>query len=129
MKRVHALLAATTLTLPLVLGGCGGDDKGSSSGGGSSGADLLVIGQDIKFDKTAYDLTTGLKTIELKNEGALAHSLLIEQGGKKLEGFALSTNPKRTDSGKVNLQPGAYVIYCDVTGHRSAGMEATLTVK
>jgi len=127
MKRVSALLAVATLTIPLALGACGGDDKGSSSSSGSS-ADLRVIGQDIKYDKKDYQMATGLKTIELKNQGSLAHTLLIEQDGKKIEGFKLSTAPKKTDSGKVNLPPGTYTIYCDITGHRAAGMEATLTV-
>ena len=127
MKRVSALVAVATLTIPVVLGACGGDDKGSSSSGGSS-ADLQVIGQDIKYDKKDYQLATGLKTIELKNQGSLAHTLLIEQNGTRIEGFKLSTGPKATASGKVNLPPGTYKIYCDITGHRAAGMEATLTV-
>src|SRR4051812_26699236 len=127
MKRVSALIAVATMTIPLALGACGGDDKGSTSSSGS-GAELQVIGQDIKYEKKDYQLGTGLKTIELKNQGSLAHTLLVEQDGKKVEGFKLSTAPKKTASGKVNLPPGTYTIYCDITGHRAAGMESTLTV-
>jgi uncharacterized cupredoxin-like copper-binding protein len=29
----------------------------------------------------------------------------------------------------LNLKPGTYKFYCSVPGHRTAGMEGTLTVK
>jgi plastocyanin len=125
MKRASALLAVATLALPAVLGACGGGSSGSSS---SSSADLQVIAQDIKYDKKDYSLTTGLKTIALKNQGSLSHTLLVEQDGKAVAGFKLSASAKQTVSGKVNLPAGTYTIFCDVTGHRAAGMEATLTV-
>ncbi len=40
--------------------------------------------------------------------------LVVEDGG--------------TDSGNLTLEPGRYILYCDIAGHRSSGMEARLTV-
>ena len=34
-----------------------------------------------------------------------------------------------TDDGTIELEAGDYVFYCDVPGHRAAGMEGTLTVE
>jgi uncharacterized cupredoxin-like copper-binding protein len=33
------------------------------------------------------------------------------------------------DEGEIDLAAGEYVFYCDVPGHRDAGMEGTLTVE
>ncbi len=129
MKRVSGLLAITAISLPVFLGACGGDDGGSDGGASTSSADLRVIGKDTVFDKPSYEMATGLKTIELKNEGSLTHTLLVEQDGKTVSDFKLSTPPKKTDSARVNLPAGTYTIFCDVVGHRSAGMESALTVK
>jgi uncharacterized cupredoxin-like copper-binding protein len=34
-----------------------------------------------------------------------------------------------SQSNKVDLKPGTYTFYCNVTGHRAQGMEGTITVK
>jgi plastocyanin len=128
MKRVSVLVAAAGLTIPLVLGACGGG-SGSSNATASSSADLQVVGLDIRYDKKAYDLTAGLRTIELKNRGSQFHTLLIEQNGQRVGDFKLAAQAKKSASGKIDPAAGTYTIYCDVTGHRAAGMEATVTVK
>ena len=103
---------------------CGG---GSSSGGGSvSGADVTVHAQDsLKFDKSDYAAKAGDLTIGYVNDGSLTHTLSI----KDKDGFKLQvTSRGDSKSGKVNLSAGSYTLFCDIPGHESAGMKATLNV-
>jgi uncharacterized cupredoxin-like copper-binding protein len=42
---------------------------------------------------------------------------------------ATPISPSGTHSFTLNLKPGVYTFYCEVPGHREAGMFGTLTVK
>ena len=78
----------------------------------------------LKYDQSAYTAKAGDVTFELVNDGALQHTLIVRDKGCKL--IVGSKGDKKT--GSVNLTAGTYEIYCDVAGHESAGMKATLTV-
>jgi uncharacterized cupredoxin-like copper-binding protein len=65
-------------------------------------------------------------TIELDNPSSTPHNVEVEGGG--IEEVS-DTITESTASVNVDLQPGEYVYYCNVPGHRDAGMEGTLTVK
>jgi plastocyanin len=121
MLKTIARAAAAASLIALPLAACGGGD---SAGSGSASADLTVHGLDaFKFDKADYSVHGGELTIALVNDGGQQHSLVIE--GKD---FKVLTNGHQTKSGKVTLEPGTYTIFCDITGHRQAGMEAKLEV-
>lgn len=111
----------------LVVAGCGGDDEAGGGGTSAEPADVVMRGNDaLKWDKKQYTAAAGEITIEIVNDGIQPHTAVIE----KVSGFKkLIVNKKgETARGSVTLQPGTYVIYCDVAGHRSAGMEAELVV-
>jgi uncharacterized cupredoxin-like copper-binding protein len=92
---------------------------------GKVDADVVVESFDtLKFDQGRYrgkgDLTLGLF-----NQGSQHHTLLIEgRTGFKLEVL------KHGDAavGDVVLRRGTYLLYCELPGHRAAGMQAELVI-
>jgi plastocyanin len=75
--------------------------------------------------------TTGSVTITMGNNSGVDHNLAI-QSGTGPSGPVLGATkiiPKGSASASFNLKPGTYTFFCEVPGHRQAGMEGTLTVK
>lgn len=136
---VGAVAPVTLAALLLVACGDGDDGVagGGVAGGGASadsgpdaGTSLAVEAHDIEFDRDAYRIAAGPADVRYLQEGALPHSLVIEAaGGGDVDGFRLEVGVVEADSGTVDLPAGDYVIYCDVPGHRDAGMEAELQVE
>lgn len=125
-QRIVTLGTAAFVSFALI--GCGGGDTEVSfdPDDGVVDGSITVIGTDIDFDAGSYGATAGPVEITLANEGSLLHTLVVED----VDGMRLVTQSKGdSDSGTVDLESGEYVIYCDIAGHRGAGMEATLTVE
>lgn len=99
-----------------VAGGGGGD------GGGGPAAWVAV---DIDYEEAPEEVAAGTVDVELDNQGNIEHNVVIEElDDQKI----LDAAAGESDSGSVELEPGTYTYYCDVAGHRAAGMEGTLTV-
>lgn len=77
----------------------------------------------VQFDSNEYTVAPG-GIIEIDYSGAAGHNLRFD-GVPALAAFLLTPE----QSGKVELDPGEYTIYCSVSGHRAQGMEATITVE
>ncbi|HWG08994.1 MAG TPA: plastocyanin/azurin family copper-binding protein [Solirubrobacteraceae bacterium] len=78
--------------------------------------------------------TTGPVTIEMPNMSGVDHNLALEtgEGGATPKGGKVGATPiiaKGTAKVTVTLKPGSYTFFCEVPGHRQAGMYGTLTVK
>ena len=127
-KRSSAIGAVAAL---LIMAGCGDDDGGTSNApavgaSSDSGDGLTVVAEDIEFGDDAYAAAAGTIPVTYRNEGSIVHTLVIED----IDGFKLEVSSNGdVDEGAVELEPGEYTMFCDVPGHRAAGMEASLQVE
>ena len=113
-KKLMTLLAAG-FTVVLMLGACGG--------GGSAQA-VTIKGEDIAFSPKEVTVAAGTITITFQNTGSIEHSFIIDELGVKSE----KVQPGQSSTVTFEAQPGTYTFYCDVPGHKEAGMIGTLTV-
>ena len=109
----------------LLLGiACGGGNDGSTNTTSNVKTTLTVNGSDdFKYNPTALTAKAGTIEIALTNSGVVDHSIVIE--GKDLN--IVATGGK-TERGSVTLSAGTYTFFCDIVGHKEAGMVGTLTV-
>ena len=115
----------------LAIVGCGeDDDTGANGSTPAPEADLTVEAHDIDFDRDEYRLAAGEQRVAYLQEGDTRHTLVVETAdGAAMDGFELEVDGSSSDVGTVDLEAGRYTLYCDVAGHREAGMEADLVVE
>ena len=127
MSRIRSsLLLAAPLTL---LAACGG---GSSTPAETLPADVGLLVKavpSLKFDKTDYGtVKAGEIMFGYSNEDSVRHTLILAKDDQKVPNYKLVIGEKGDiDSGAVTLEPGKYVLICDVPGH--SNMRAVLTVE
>lgn len=122
-------LVGLTLLLVIAAAGCGGEtaDPGTGGDGAAPGeaSSARFVAADIVFEEAPDTVPAGSVTFELVNEGELEHNVTLEELDDRL---VVEADPGATEQGSVDLEAGSYTYYCDVPGHRSAGMEGTLEV-
>ncbi len=78
------------------------------------------------FDPSPLVARAGRTTFTIKNDGAVEHNFLIEnKAGAQIEAI----QPGASKTLDVELTPGQYTIFCNLPGHREAGMVGTLRVQ
>jgi len=137
MTRRILLLMLAVVALSLAVAACGGDDDeeadeppaadtAEDTGGGGGGTTLELAadpGGALAFDQTELTAPAGEVTIHLTNDAQIPHNV-------EVEGAGVSDTVTGADTSlDVTLEPGEYVFYCAVPGHREGGMEGTLTVE
>ena len=131
-KRTGRIVAFAGLTATLALGACSADDGKKEAKGtateptaAATSASVNVEAHDISLAPKELQATAGDVTIRYTNSGVIQHTLLIDG----VDGFKLDVATSGdADTGTVKLAPGTYTMYCDVAGHRAAGMEGRLVV-
>jgi plastocyanin len=128
-RRALAVIAAIAAlaALAVTAAGCGGGGNSGSAYKEPTGASLEIAkieAGNLFFKPDSVKLPAGIDTIELIGRGNI-HTLVIDG----VTGFKLRVEGDGDhDSKKVALKPGKYTFYCDIPGHREAGMEGTLSV-
>jgi plastocyanin len=83
----------------------------------------------LAYNTTKATATAGPVTITMKNMSGVTHNLAVQPGTSGPVLGRSELQARGTASFTVNLKPGTYTFFCEVPGHRAAGMAGTLTVK
>ncbi|MBV8950208.1 MAG: cupredoxin domain-containing protein [Actinobacteria bacterium] len=123
-------VALVIAAFALVAGACG-SSSGSSGYKEPVGAPLQTISVQsgnlfFKPDKFTVP-QPGIYELKLTNTQSGEHTLVF---GSKVPGFRLDVvGEGSTQQLKINLAKGKYTFWCDLPGHRAAGMQGTITVQ
>ena len=117
----------TALVAALMLTACSGaeDAPDDTVGAGGQAAGIEVVSGDLFYEPESLTATAGEVTISLDNQGSAVHNVIVEEAG---DAKVVEAEGGATDTGTIQLEAGTYTFYCDIVGHREAGMEGTLTV-
>lgn len=152
MRKRWLILMSMAIVAMLVLVACGnGDDDddaeptntaaagGAASTAPAAGGDATempgmsssttTVGMldAMAFDPETLTVAAGEEVeIMLTNDGAIPHNMSVDDAGVD---ETLDGGESNTFSFTAPDEPGEYEIYCNVPGHREAGMVATLVVE
>ncbi len=90
----------------------------------AGGQEVTIVGHDIYFDPADVTIKAGKVTFDLPNEGAAMHNFAIDELG-----ISVDMPPGTTQTVDADIPAGTYQYYCNVPGHKDAGMVGTLVVE
>ena len=126
---MRRLLPLTALLL-VVAAGCGDDDDTAGrTVTVQKGETATVVAKEYSFDPETIVLTgSGELTVELDNQGTLAHNLRVFDGGTDIGGTPTFAGGEPR-AGTLDVEPGEYELLCTVGDHAALGMKGKLTVR
>ena len=133
--------AALVGMLAIAATSCGG----SGSGGGPTD-DVAVTMKDFSLTATPGSFSGGDVTFAIQNDGPSAHEFVILRSDDAPDALPVENGlipedqvdlvdeaediaPGTNTSLSVNLEPGSYVLVCNLPAHYEAGMYAAFTVE
>jgi uncharacterized cupredoxin-like copper-binding protein len=125
----------------------GGDEAEGSTTAGGSGASINAVEKDFSITLDPSSTASGKVTFNIDNQGATKHELVViktdlapdqlpiksdepEVDEDKLDGIGEKEDidPGSSATLSLNLEPGKYVVICNLPGHYKLGMHTALTV-
>ena len=99
------------------------DNGGDGSGGGAVAQEVTIVSHDIYFDPKDVTVPAAADVkLVLPNEGAAPHNFSIDALN-----VSVDMGPGETKDATINAPAGDYEYYCNVPGHKEAGMVGKLT--
>lgn len=120
--------AATTPATEATTAGTAGATTTAPAAGASTVNVEADPGGQLKWTQTELTAAAGTVTVVMKNDSPVPHNIAVEGDGVQSEVSDTEQNGGTAEI-TVDLPAGTYTYYCDVPGHRQAGMEGTITVK
>jgi len=99
----------------------------SSSAAAASGTQVTATLTEYHIALSAQTFTPGTYTFVTKNAGQVGHALEISGPGVS-DQHTQGLQPGGTADLTVTLSAGSYDVFCPVPGHKSLGMDTTITV-
>ena len=97
-----------------------------AAGGDAAAAPITIASEDIRFEPKQVEIPANTDvTVKLPNNGASPHNFSIDALKISVDLPAGEQDATTT----INAAPGSYEYYCNIPGHKDAGMVGTLTVK
>jgi plastocyanin len=126
-----ALLVVGAMTTAIVTAGEEDESEAAEGGAPAATGRTLALAADqggaLSYDKASAAVLPGRVEIDFDNPSPIEHNVTIARGSEELG--ATETVTDDATSTEVQLEPGDYVFFCSVEGHREGGMEGTLTVE
>jgi uncharacterized cupredoxin-like copper-binding protein len=127
------LFASAALASALLLSACGGGDTDATSAGSDTSTDsaasggVTIVATEFAYDPGDFSLPADEAVdLTLDNQGVVEHDIVVEELDDRELVYA---GPGESVTESVTVPAGTYTFYCSIPGHRSSGMEGTLTVE
>lgn len=124
----------TTTRVETVLGtadgvATGGGGRVSTVEEGASEIRVVAAPQGLAYETKHVTIEAGETLLHFENPQSAPHDLDLETVEGKLIADMETVGEGYADVPIRDLEPGEYVFFCSVPGHREAGMEGTVTVE
>ena len=123
MRKTGLTLLSVAIVAMIAFAACGDSEPFDAST--LSGTPVSM--DEMSFDPDNLTVNAGEEVeIALVNDGSIKHNMSIDEADVDED---LNSNDGKSFTFTAPDSPGEYKIYCDVPGHESAGMVATLIVE
>jgi uncharacterized cupredoxin-like copper-binding protein len=152
MKALRLSIAPLAAVLAFGTAGCGGDAGEGDGDEGGGGATVRAVEKDFSISLSPGSTAAGGVTFDIRNDGPSEHEFvvfrsdlspnqlpttkddndvtIVDEEGEGLEPVDEQEDIAAGDTATltVDLQPGNYVVVCNLPAHYQQGMHAQFTV-